>query len=145
MIYIKFLDPVYFDKNFVKKEDITKQSATVVEVVGHLIEKTKDLTFVGVSKVGKEYINVFDIPNENIVHMGKAPKNVSDNVKTVKYKDMRVTKGRFTAESVKGMKPLIVEVCGFVAGETDESIYLASERNGNRYRTLNVIPRGLIL
>jgi hypothetical protein len=144
MIYIKFLDPVYFYKGFVKKEDITKQSAGIVEVVGHLIEKTNDLTFVGTSKVGKEYINVFDIPNENIVHMGKAPKKVSDNVKTIKHKDMRITKGKFTVESVKEMKPLIIESCGFVVGETDESIYMATEKMGDRYRTLKIIPKGLI-
>lgn len=148
-IYIKFNDPVYFDKQFIKQEDITKQSSSEVEVVGFLVKETDDLLFIATRVVGEEFINILDVPKENITERLEGHKEINKDkhrdVRVETYKDMRIVRGKFTLKDLKDIKPLEVNAVGFMAGETDKDLYLATERSKNRYRTLNVIPKGLIL
>lgn len=140
--YLKFKDPVFhgIGAGFVKPERAFRNPPVELEIAGFIVNETDDLLTLSVAKADDTFIDKIEIPKKGIIERGKTPKDV----RTLKYYDIKFTKGNIPIKSMEG-KLLEVEVCGFYMGETDEAVYIASERKRDEYRVVTTIPKGLIL
>ncbi len=146
-MYIKYLDQAKIVGKFQTIEQIVAVKPRVVEAVGYLIKEDDSGFFIAATINGPQYNNVLFIPKEAVVEVVKETAQNSNNNMFVEMEYIE-TQGmdKISKDKLETMpKPPIVKICGFLAVETEDTMYIAQEKNTDgAFRTITLIPKKYI-
>ena len=147
MIYIKYLDQAKITGKFQTTEQIELTKPRIVEAIGYIIKEDKLGIYIASTINGPQYNNILFIPKDAIVEVLKDNLQESSDLKIVEVSYIEAQGiDKIPIEKVDKLpKPPIVKICGFLAGETEDTLYIAQEKNiDGAFRSTTLIPKKYI-
>lgn len=138
---INYLDQIRITDKFQNLDQIKAIKPRIVEAVGYLVKETEDGVYMASIIVGKVFRGVLYIPAKAIVDRDDAFNGVE-----VEYVEA-VGKDKMDKISLENLtQPPTIKLCGFLAHETDDLIYIAQEKNGDgNFRGIVAIPKKYLI